>query len=191
MTRQKFYEICIKRTLVNAAYEEDHPLHDEVSCIEDIENSSLDEIMMRIKLAGGGYNIPRKENFKSWGVRYLAQLLGFVVSENDDEFTRQFFTFLKRNTTLYKKKEDRKQLGNVCFQAFVDVVVGYKELAMMLSEFMIFNFRDEDWFGDFLKCVHALGYLTLKAQEEYERIVYGETITESISKNLNKTKVEK
>ena len=184
MTRQKFYETCLLRTFQAAWDCSDNPLSKTIEKLDSIEGLSAKEILMKLQLLGVS-NIPAKENFKKWGVRYLCQLLGFVNSENDCEFTGQFFSFLMSNKSLYKKPEDRKHFGDVCYYAFMENCTHNRSFAQSLASFMIFVFKEEEWFEDFLKVAYNLALLDLDGMDEYQRIKFGSTISDRISKIMD------
>ena len=189
MTRQKFYETCLLRTFQTAWGDPDNPFFKTIEKLNSIEGLSVKEILMRLQLLGVN-DIPAKENFKGWGVGYLCQLLGFVNSENDCEFTDQFFSFLKTNSSLYKKPDDKKNFGDVCYYAFMENCTNNRSFAQKLASFMIFTFKGEKWFDDFLKVAYNLCLLDLDGMDEYQRIKFGKTMTEMIS-DIVKEKEEK
>lgn len=187
MTRQKFYETCLLRTFQTAWNDPDNPLFGQISKLDSIEGLTFKEILMKLQLLGVD-NIPTKENFKEWGVGYLCQLLGFVNSEDDCEFTKQFFSFLRTNKGLYKKPEDRKHFGDVCYYAFMENCCKNRDFSHGLGTFMIFTFKGEKWFDDFLKVAYNLALLDMDGMDEYQRIKYGSTLSERIAEIMENTK---
>ena len=93
MTKQKFYELTVIKTLKTARFDDRNPYYSIAKYLDKIEDLSFNQIMMKLELKGV-VSIPRKENFKKWGISYLCQLFGFVVNSNDVIFQRLFFKFL-------------------------------------------------------------------------------------------------
>lgn len=158
MTRQKFYEECVLRTMRRAVVEDEGPFVADVRKLGDIINLGFNELMMKWNLAGLT-PIPEKEDFKSWGVPYLAQLLKFVETEGDLEFTNEFFSFLKKNKSLYKTDKDHMDLGDICYYAFVDNINGDRDFCNALSSFIMDTFEGSEWFGKFLSLAEGFAFV--------------------------------
>ena len=159
MTRQKFYEECVVRTLRRAKNTDGGPFATGVNKLSDIDELRFSELLMKWNIAGLTPHIPEKEDFKTWGVPYLAQLLKFVETEGDLEFTNEFFSFLKKNKSLYKTDKDRMDLGDVCYYAFVDNINRDRNFCNALSSFIMDTFEGREWFGKFLSLAEAFAFV--------------------------------
>lgn len=171
-----------------AALDDDEILvHGEIESLGDVENMTFGQLIMKRALLGLD-PIPEKENFKGWGVGYLCQLLGFVLRENDSEFTRQFFSFLKSNRSLFKKNSDKTEFGNICYYSFIENMTNNRDYCKQLASFMIFEFKDEEWFDQFLQLSSTFVLLDMDALEEYYRIRYNRCIEAEMEEFINNGK---
>lgn len=185
--RQRFYEMCVEKTLKSPNIK-----GELASCVEmlgDIDGMSFNEIMLRWNIVGLPSMIPHDEDFEKWGVKYLCQLLGFVRNEGDDEFTREFFRFLRDNDGLVsRRKRDRKGFGDFCWSVLVEEIPKDRDFSVRLASYMVFEFNGLKWFGEFLKIAFALSLFDSEAFDEYSRIVHGHTFGDVVETILKKTK---
>lgn len=181
--RQKFYEECVVRTIKRAASDSESPFYEIAKSFEFRDNITFPQIVMKANLKGT--ILPPKENFKRWGVGYLCQLVGFVEEENDLEFARKFFKFLKANKSLYKNPADKAKFGELLYGVYIDSILKDREFSCSLASFMIFVFRGEPWFEKFLTLCMTFVSLDTEATDEYYKIRQGKTPTESIGKIIN------
>jgi hypothetical protein len=177
MTKQKFYELVVIKTLENAYFDSKNPYHTLVKDFDTIDGLSFNQIMMKLEIKGIT-SIPRKENFKKWGISYLCQLLGFVVHIEDVKFQRLFFKFLKTHKSIYGNKSNKESFGNLCYGVYVDSLTENRCLSDELGSFLLTEFQDSSWFKDFFKLVNTFGtfnhnlndtYLELKLKFQNEK----------------------
>lgn len=185
MTKQKFYELCVRKTLENVI-EEDKNLSDTVEKLGNIYDMSINEIFIRCELLGLN-DIPRKENFKKWGIGYLCQILGFVARLNDYKFTKEYFNFLKTHRSLFKNKgKDWDDFGELCYSVLVDNLTISRDFCCTLASFMVFEFKNSNWFDKFLKLSTTFCLFDSDAMDEHDRIKYGKTLSETITEIVNR-----
>lgn len=169
MTRQKFYELCVRKTLELAEVEEESPFHGFASVLgADLREASFDELCMRAQLSG--LDLPNRQNFRKWGVRYLCQLLAFAHLIDDYGFTMELFRFLSSNRSLYSgKRDDLVTLGDACYDLLLDSIPGKFEFATELSSFIFEEFRDSgvDWIDDWESVAYAFGLLRSGLTKEW------------------------
>lgn len=181
---QKLYEDVVTRTVRRAVGDPENPLYEKFTTIENLDECSFTELRMKLELAGI-MSIPAKADFKSWGVVYLCQLLGFVETENDCGLTLRFFKFMRKNfKKIVKDKKDFCEYGNLCYDVFCNNMLKNRTLASELASFMIFMFKDSEWFEKFLQVSYTFALLNNEATDEYYRIRYGMTVPECVSKIL-------
>ena len=166
MTKQKFYELTVIKTLKTARFDDRNPYYSIAKYLDKIEDLSFNQIMMKLELKGV-VSIPKKENFKKWGISYLCQLFGFVVNSNDVIFQRLFFKFLKTHKSIYGNKSDRESFGNLCFDIYVDSITNNRDFSIELASFLLAEFQDSSWFKDFFKLVDALGTVNSNSYDTY------------------------
>ena len=182
---QKLYEDVVTRTVRRAVEDPENPLYEKFTTIENLDECSFTELRMKLELAGI-MSIPAKADFKSWGVAYLCQLLGFVETENDYGLTLRFFKFMRKNfKKIVKDKKDFREYGDLCYDVFCNNMLKERTLATELASFMIFMFKDAEWFVKFLQVSYTLALLNEEATDEYYRIRYGMTFSEWVSQMLN------
>lgn len=167
---QKLYEDVVIRTVRRAVGDPENPLYEKFTAIENLDECTFTELRMKLELAGI-MSIPAKADFKNWGIAYLSQLLGFIETENDYGLTLNFFKFLRKNfKKIAKDKKDFCEYGNLCYDVFCNNIFQDRTLATKLASFMIFMFKDAEWFEKFLQVAYSFAFLDNEAITEYYRI---------------------
>jgi hypothetical protein len=166
MTKQKFYELVVIKTLVNARFDDRNPYYSIANYLDNIEDLSFNQIMMKLELKGV-VSIPKKENFKKWGISYLCQLFGFVVHSEDAIFQNLFFKFLKTHKSIYGNKLNKENFGNLCFDVYVDSLTKDRDFSIELGSFLLTEFQDSSWFKDFFKLVDTFGTVNFNSYDTY------------------------
>lgn len=166
MTKQKFYELVVIKTLEKAFFDDENPYHTIVKDFDTIDGLSFNQIMMKLEIKGIT-SIPKKENFKQWGISYLCQLLGFVVHSEDVIFQRIFFKFLETHKSIYGNKSNKENFGNLCYGVYVDSLTENRGLAIELGSFLLTEFQDSSWFKDFFKLVDTFGTVNIISNDTY------------------------
>ena len=168
LSRQKFYELCVVKTFQGAKFVEENPFHDELKKlgISHPENLTFDELIMRRELIGLP-PIPKKENFKEWGVGYLAQLLGFVEHSNDVEFMHKFFRFLRENKSLLENSDDMNKFGDLCLNVYTNKILDDRTFTTMLGSYMVMTFEKCVWYDEFIRTAFALATMDQEATTKY------------------------
>ena len=166
MTKQKFYELVVIKTLENAFFDNENPYHTIVKDFDTMDGLSFNQIMMKLEIKGIT-SVPRQENFKQWGISYLYQLLGFVAHSEDVIFQRLFFKFLKTHKSIYGNKSNKESFGNLCYDVYVDSIGENMSLSDELGSFLLTEFQDSSWFKDFFRLVDALGTFNSNSYDTY------------------------
>ena len=165
MTKQEFYEIALRKSFENAM-EEDAEFFSEVRRLGNIDDMSIDEILMRWNLLG--HSIPKKENFGKWGIGYVVQLLGFANRLKDHSFTVELFRFIRENASLYKSNRGEwSKFGDFCYSLFVESITEDREFCSNLGTLILREFDDRKWFGRFMSLCGAFSMITFDATGEY------------------------
>ena len=182
MTKQKFYEYLVVKTFELKTYEDDETLAEKLGRLGYHEGMTFNEIVMKWSLLGGN-SIPKKENFKEWGIPYVCQLLGFVERVDNPELTREYFSFLRKNRKLYKNDEWAK-FGDLCWDVMFNNIMRNRSFAEEISSFILFEFKDADWFQDYFKTAYALSIFNIDAVDEAFRVRCGESLSDMVKETI-------
>jgi len=188
MTRQKFYEYVIMKTFEFGFYEVDETLSEKFEKLGYHEGMSFKELVMKWSLLGEN-SIPSKENFKKWGIAYVCQLLGFVERSDDLELMREYFSFLRKNKKLYKK-EEWKKFGDLCWEVLIKNVTTKRTFAEEISSFILFEFKDSEWFKEYFKMAFALSLFNFDATDEAFRVKCGKSPFEAIGELVKNSTIK-
>lgn len=167
MTKQAFYELALRKSFENAL-EEDEEFFTEVQKLGSVDEMSIDEILMKWNLLG--HDIPKKQDFKKWGIMYIIQLLGFANRLKDSSFTVELFRFIQENASIYKtNKKEWSKFGDFCYSIFIDNVMQDREFCCNLGTLILREFENKRWFGKFMSLCRAFSMITFDATEEFFR----------------------
>ena len=123
MTKQKFYELCIKKTFQIACYDENSPYYHIAEQLKLNDDDTFDVILIKLASIGFAENIPQKEQFSVLGWKYIKQVLGFVLQNLDDEeLTNGFISMLNSNRSLINLKD--KEQDDILYSVIYDNIVG-------------------------------------------------------------------
>ena len=162
MTKQKFYELCILKTYqmrLGDAVEKEVDILENLGC--DLESMTFSELKLKRAIAGFSEKLfPEKQPFDKLGFRYLAQVLGFVRSVGDYDFTDSFFSMLKRCSKLIDFGNEEQ--GEFLLSVYVDSIVGERSdhtFARQLGDFLLRNGQKTKtkWFPRLVSIAYSLG----------------------------------
>lgn len=162
MTKQKFYEMCIVRTYLEALDEPKHVLHNEAELIRDklTENITFDELQLVRALAGFDPNVfPATQPFDKLGAPYLLQIMSFVYSLEDSALVDALFSMLNSNSSLVNFAD--KDVAAAMYNFFYDGICGSyyrREFSQKMGAFFLRNGKTAwELHGKVLTVLYALG----------------------------------
>ena len=162
MSKQKFYELCVLKTYqlrLGDEIEKEADVLESFGC--DLESMTFSELKLKRAIAGFNEKLfPEKQPFDKLGFRYLAQVLGFVRSVGDYDFTDSFFSMLKRCPKLIDFSNEEQ--GEFLLSVYVDSVVGERSdhtFARQLGDFLLRNGQKSKtkWFPRLVSIAYSLG----------------------------------
>ena len=158
MTKQKFYEFCVEKSLEYA--DPDGPLSEILKILDYNKKMRFPEIKLKLSVCGVPENFPLKENFESWGIGYLVQLLGFAASIDNGDFTRKLFSFLNDHRELWDIPGKKTEFGEAVYYAYYENLTDHsRDFASSLAGFILRNFGGEKWYDKFLSLCWGFGII--------------------------------
>ena len=163
MTKQKFYELCVEKTL---EYADPGGLYSELlTTLNYSEGMKFPEIKLKLSVCGID-TIPLKQDFEKWGIDFLIQLLGFASKIDDYDFTRKLFSFLEKHRKLWDVPGKKSEFGNAAYSVYVEnLASSSRDFASELAGFILKNFGEEKWYNKFMSLCWGFGIFNYESTD--------------------------
>jgi hypothetical protein len=169
MTKQEFYELCIKKTFDIAQYDNNSPFYNVVKNFDISLDDSLDMINIKLASAGVDVNIPEKEQFSVLGSKYICQILAFVMQNIDDIDLREgLVAFMKSNPSVVDLSKD--DIDVLVYSMIFDTLVGQGYDAADFGKKLIDFYLTSKKTGKYVSHVAHIAYALGKTDLPLEKI---------------------
>ena len=164
MTKQKFYELCIKKTFELAQDDEDSPYYEIANQIRFDESDTFDTLQVKLASVGFSQNIPEKEQFSVLKWKYIKQVLGFVVQNwEDSELVDGFFSCLKSNPSMINLENEEQD--EIIYSLIIDNLTSSNycasDFSKKLVDFYLTNRKKGKYLARVVSVAYAFGRTSL------------------------------